>query len=281
MPAPQSKNWCFTWNNYPEDAADILEELDHHDKIEYLVAGREVGESGTPHLQGFVRWYEVMTRSRVIMLLPGCHVEKTKGSAAQAIAYCKKEDQSEHGPIEFGKVPRTQGSGQADRWKRVRASAAAGDFAAIDDEIYCKYINNMRAIHAEAQSMPAPLVAPDHLWIYGETGSGKSHVVATTYPGRYIKNLNKWWDGYTDQGVVHIDEIDPTHTYMTGFLKSWCDKWAFNGEYKGSSRMLRPPRIIVTSNYSIDDMGFPPKCCAAIKRRFTEVHKVREQNIIL
>lgn len=280
MPARQSKKWCFTHNNYTE--ADVMkyEDLnDHAQYLEYLIAGREVAPTtGTLHLQGFAYFARPVTKTFVIGLFPGCHVELAVASAQKAIDYCRKEDVD---PIECGDPPKTKGTGNQDRWKKARIAAACGRMADIPDDIYCKYINNFRAIHAESQKMPEPLVSTGHLWIYGKTGTGKSHAVATAYPDRYIKNLNKWWDGYTGQYVVHIDEIDPSHKYLTSFLKQWADKWPFNAEVKGSSKMLRPKCLIITSNYSIDEMEFAVNDYDAIKRRFKEIEKFRDQDLLL
>lgn len=278
MPSKQSKNYCFTLNNWNESHVLHLEDMVDQD-AQYVLAAKETcPTTGTPHLQGFVRFEKPQTKSYVIGRLPGAHITKCGGSAAQNIAYCCKQDKE---PFEYGVKPKMQGSGQKERWENARQAAKDGRFEEIDDELYSKYINNFKAIHAESQVMPAALEHPNHLWIYGGTGTGKSHSVATTYPGRYIKNLNKWWDGYTDQEVVHIDEIDPTHKYLTSFLKQWADKWPFNAEIKGSAKMLRPPKLIVTSNYSIDEMEFPPACHAALKRRFKEIEKKRDQDIII
>lgn len=277
MPSQQSKNYCFTLNNWNENHLDMLAGLIDIGAT-YVIAGKEVASTGTPHLQGFVRWQHNMTLSKVIKLIPGAHVTMCKGNAKKNIEYCSKEDTN---PFEWGIRPKTQGSGQQERWSKARQLAKEGDFEEIDDELYVKYIHHFKAIHAESQPNPDPLEKMDHLWIYGETGTGKSHSVATKYPDRYIKNLNKWWDGYTNQEVVHIDEIDPSHQFLSSFLKKWADKWPFNAEIKGSSKQLRPPKVIVTSNYSIDEMNFPPADAPAIKRRFREIKKEKGQDIII
>lgn len=279
MRSPRSQNFCFTLNNWNENHLELLEDL--LDKgATYIIAGKETAPTtGTPHLQGFIRFQNKLALSQVVQLIPGAHISVCKGNAKQNIAYCSKNDPN---PFEFGVKPKTQGSGQQERWSMAREYAARGEFEEIDDELYIKYLHHFKAIYAEQQTNPAHLETMDHLWIYGETGTGKSHVVHHTYPDRYIKNINKWWDGYTDQQVVHIDELDPTHTsFMTSFLKKWSDKWPFNAEVKGSSRVIRPPKIIVTSNYSIDEMNFPPADAPAIKRRFREIKKEKGQDIII
>ena len=46
----QGKNWCFTLNNpTPEEVVGVQGVV-----CRYLLYGEEVGEAGTPHLQGFV-----------------------------------------------------------------------------------------------------------------------------------------------------------------------------------------------------------------------------------
>jgi hypothetical protein len=57
--------------------------------MEYIV-GKEVGESGTPHLQGFVH-HEKRFRWSELKLPPQIHWEKALGSVPQNFEYCKKD----------------------------------------------------------------------------------------------------------------------------------------------------------------------------------------------
>ena len=45
-------------------------------------------------------------------------------------------------------------------------------------------------------------------WIYGKPGIGKSYAVISLYPNLYVKSSTKWWDGYTNQDVVLVDDLD-------------------------------------------------------------------------
>ena len=84
----RGKHWCFTLNNYTEDDVEHLKSLGS--AITYLLAGREVGASGTPHLQGFVSLSERMRLSQVKSLLGSSpHCELARDVIASA-AYCKK-----------------------------------------------------------------------------------------------------------------------------------------------------------------------------------------------
>lgn len=84
----RSRSWCFTWNNYNEEDISRLDSL----KCERIVVGEEVGASGTPHLQGYVRFNEAQRFSWWKNQFPHVHVEVRKGTEEEATTYCKKDN---------------------------------------------------------------------------------------------------------------------------------------------------------------------------------------------
>lgn len=98
-----ARRYVFTLNNYSDDEQERLRTL--ADSCRYLIFGREVGDSGTPHLQGFVVFRDPVSFSVAKHRIGDrAHLEVTRGQSAQAADYCKKDGDFE----EFG-APFRQG----------------------------------------------------------------------------------------------------------------------------------------------------------------------------
>lgn len=91
----QSARWCFTINNPVQEDIDRLSALGDDvqgNGIEYIVYGREVGDNGTPHLQGFVIFVSRKRFATVRGVIGHrAHLEVARGTTAQAADYCKKD----------------------------------------------------------------------------------------------------------------------------------------------------------------------------------------------
>jgi len=266
MASGRGRGWCFTLNNYtPAEVTKLLDQ-----SYKYLAYGKEVGESGTPHLQGYIHFECARTFSQVRKLLgPRFHLERRKGSLRQAIDYCSKDGDFH----EFGSRPSTQkekGQAEKDRWARIMLLAQQGELATLRQEFPKESI-----IHGpRLLALHAPVTKPlngelCHEWWVGSTGTGKSRLLWELYPQHYAKTLNKWWDGYAFQDVVVIEEWAPRNECTASFLKVWADRYAFTCEVKGAMLpMIRPKKLIVLSNYTIEQC-FPQKeDCDPLLRRF-------------
>jgi len=268
----QSKFWCFTINNPKPDYAD----LKPIKNWEYMVVGNEVGESGTPHLQGFVVYKTRTKFSTVKNQIPAAHIEKMKGSPTQASDYCKKDGNFE----EFGTCPETgwkSGSGggekKAENFRAMINHAKNQSINSIEEVDPVSYVQHYHAFKRIAQDNPKKVKSlPDvcGIWYQGPPGVGKSHKARETYPDYYDKPANKWFDGYQGEDAVLIDDLDLCHSTLGHHLKRWADKYPFPAEQKGTTVLIRPKNIVVTSNYTISEIFSQQGevLVAALERRF-------------
>ena len=257
----RSRSFTFTMNNYPDTT--LVDTID----CRYIVYGKEVGESGTPHLQGTIIFSSARTLSSVIKKLPGCHVEVCR-SVEASIEYCKKDgDVTERGDPPLSQ--KEKGEANADRWRSIRIAAEEGRFEDVPEDVRFKHIHLLEK-HRDEASKKRKLedTEEQHLWYWGKAGTGKSRKAREENPDAYLKTCAKWWCGYANEETVIVEDFDIAHEKLCHHLKIWGDRYPFPGEYKGGSFKIRPKKIIVTSNYHPKDIWTRPSDYEPIMRRF-------------
>lgn len=269
----QSTRWCFTINNYTEDEYHTT----FNTQCRYIIIGKEVGNSNTRHLQGYVVFEKNKRLAAVKKLFPRAHLEIARGSNRAAADYCKKEGSFEERGI-LPLDPKENGDRgrevEMERWKRAREASAEGCFEDVPSDIYVRYYRTLKEIRKDNMTKPPDADDVTGVWIYGPAGVGKSRKARVDYPDAYLKMQNKWWDGYQGEEFVILDDFDSKE--LGHHLKIWFDRYSFLAETKGGAMHIRPKKFIVTSNYSPDDPKFDwdDEMRAAIKRRFKIIHMV-------
>lgn len=94
---PRPRRVCFTLNNYTETDLIELQRIFAQKGANWLW-GRERGESGTPHIQGYAEFRNQVAFDTMKEWNKRIHWEKARGSRAANVAYCSKEGQCE-GPL--------------------------------------------------------------------------------------------------------------------------------------------------------------------------------------
>lgn len=261
------RGWCFTLNNFTEEEYETLLGT----VCQYIVIGKETGESGTPHLQGFLYFENKKSLSQVKRLQPRAHWESAKGNSEQNFDYCSKDgDFQERGVRPM--TPKRKGEVEIERFEQAWASAKAGDIDSIPADICIRFYRTLKEIGKDYMVRRDDGDSVTGVWICGLAGCGKSRRARAEYPLAYLKMCNKWWDGYQGEENVIIDDFGREHKVLGHHLKIWADRYAFLAETKGGAIQIRPKFIVVTSQYHIADIFEDAETCAAITRRMTLIN---------
>lgn len=254
------RNWCFTVNNYSKDDLERLSEV----QVGYIVYGFEVGESGTPHLQGYVELLNPKSMSATKKYLGvECHLEARKGTGLQASDYCKKgEEYVERGELKNPNGVTKQYKEIVDHIKDGRGlRELVEDGASLH---ILQYARNIIPLLEEGRNFKTQV-----WWLHGATGTGKSRYCHEMYPEAYWKSpTTKWWDGYDGQDVVVVDDYRKDFCTFAELLRL-CDRYPLQVEYKGGTRQFRPKVLVFTSPKSWEDwwLGRTDEDLAQLKRR--------------
>lgn len=259
----QARDWCFTWNN-----PDGVPDPDLLPGCKYMVAQMEIGESGTLHYQGFLQMERSVRIARLKEWLPSAHFEKRRGTSDEARAYCMKEGRLED-PIEWGQYT-TQGQRSDLLLIKRKLDQGTRLVDILEDEAcFSTVLRNHRALQWY-QSVKKRVAAPitEVVVIVGPTGTGK-----TTYAKQFrttwfaLDPMTTWWDGYTDEKCVILDE----------FIGKGLSMEAFNMLVDGT-RVLMPIKggyvqsnadcLVITSNL-MPEKWWPTAYLDAFKRRVT------------
>jgi len=233
--------------------------------VTYWKGQLEVGEKGTYHAQALLYFLTSKRTSHFKEMGMWVSGISAADASLRVQKYVTKDQTRVEGPAECGICP--SGLRKGRDWEEARKLAKEGRFEEIQASIYVPYLNNLKKIHFEATT-PKQTEDCRGVWIVGKAGMGKSHYARSMYSASlYIKQQNKWWDGYNGETTVLLDDLDSP--CMGHLLKIWGDKWSFRGESKGGTINPQYENFVVTSNYYPSDLwGSDQILCEAISRRF-------------
>lgn len=276
-----SRNWCVTVNNPTvEDYSCFAQD---HEVFKYWAYADEVGDEGTPHIQGFISLMSPKRITGVKKLFPRAHLEAMRGNFGANEKYCSKEGSL----IEFGDKPDPAAGGKAEkrRWDDILQAAKEGRIDDIDPDVQLRYYSTIKRIALDYAPKldKLPFDEKVGIWIYGKTGTGKSRAVSEAYPDAYVTMVDDKsgfpFDGYKGQDVVLIEDLDPFQVKWSGMLKRLVDIYPIRVPVKGASLMIRPKRVIVTSNFRIKDIWEDYTTQDCLLRRFIEIEKIINKDI--
>ena len=223
----------------------------------YSIGQLERGASGYLHYQWVLYFRDKVSLATLKGAYPTTFFEPSRSSAANA--YASKEetrvqsgDDSELvGVFSWRKGEINFNPNCATDWNAIKCLAKSGKLDEIPSGLYIRFYSTFKRIYTD--HLVAPALERKCTVFWGPTGTGKSHrAFNEAGEGVYVKMpTTKWWDGYSCQESVIIDEfrgvIDVSH------LLRWLDKYPVLVEVKGGTLPLFAKRFWITSNLE-------PKC---------------------
>lgn len=248
----KTRLWCFTNFNLDFDYNNFLSST----TAEYVIYGTEVcPKTKKTHHQGFVYFSGARgSFKQVAKQLGKCHVEPCKGNLDQNCDYCSKDGNIK----EFGVRPK---QGHRNDLEAVKETILNGDMS-VDDicvenpNLYHQYGRTLNKLEDIALRRKFRTQMTEGTWYYGPTGVGKSHVAFKDFTPEthYVyPNDNGWWDGYTGQPVVIINEFRGGMMYSE--LLDLLDKWPKTVRRRGREPVpFLAQKLIITSSLPPDEV---------------------------
>ena len=255
-----SKKWVFTLNNPTNEEKVLFGSLE----CAHIVVGREVGENGTPHLQGYVNFRTAKRLTGLKKISARAHWEVCADTEA-AINYCKKDG-------DFDEIDNRR-QGQRNELAEVKEMAMEGKFKDIQDKypgIFWRYrhmIYNAYEVR-NVNLQPRNWETEVHVR-WGKPGTGKTRFFYEKYPELHqMHKQNGFWSEYQGQEVVLFDDFDGSWTPRNDFLKI-TDRYPHKVRVLGGWRNWNPKLILITSN--VNPRNWYAVSPSAIMRRLKTV----------
>ena len=260
---------CFTINNYTDDDIDNISLL----PTNYYVFGIEVGETGTPHLQGYFELSRRMRFTAIKKILPRAHLEKRKGTNEQAITYCKKDGKF----TEQGRQKKNTGQGKRTDIEHMYAMVKEGKSNYEIQEAHIgpmfRYAKAVETVRNNFLARPQAFCKPTVIVYWGRAGSGKTSRVLREHPDCYIIDPDEqlWWDGYNGEAVILFDDFYGGVKYHK--LLRMLDGNRMRLPVKGGHTYKRWTTVYFTSNQEPKEW-YKQGMTDALQRRLTLVEEI-------
>ncbi len=262
----RSRNVVFTVNSIDGERLRLLDpEL--WPGVTFCVYSREFATR--EHFQGYMEFDTAQTWSGLHLLdgLADAHFESRRGTQAQAISYAQKVDDPSflEGPFIFGEK---KSQGQRNELLVIQRDLDQGaSLRDIARDNFPEYIRFRQSFQSYQRLMTISRDWVMDIRVYvGPTGCGKTRKAMEEFGDDiYLQVHDKWWDGYTGQQTVLIDEMYGSR-FKWAYLLQLCDRYPFSVEAKGSVIEFTSRRIIFTSNLS-PELWYPNKDFSPLKRR--------------
>lgn len=274
-PNTAARAYVFTINNYTDDDLNHLADLETVENVTYAIWGFETGESGTPHIQGYIECKPMRMKAMQDLLGGRAYLAKRKGTRDEARNYCMKEGEF----METG-AWKAKGQGRrSDLDSLVEAIKNENDVRSTMEAMPATYSRHMRFAEALRSKVERDNSKEfRHVTttvLYGASGTGKTRYVHEHEPDLFWVHPDDSFpfDGYDGEAAIAFDDFygNVKHHEMLRIL----DGYQYLCNVKGGHRYARWTRVYITSNAKPEEwysFGLKPE----LARRLTHIISMEE-----
>lgn len=251
-----------TLNNYTDKDIEWLKSLE----CSVMTCAKEIGESGTPHLQFSVTFKRSYSYAALKKLHP--RISWRAQNCTQDNNYCRKIDSEVIIDVDNRKRKGAR-SDLIETREIVMATCSMREVA--------KHTTNMQAIRSSEIWLKycepeREIQEIEIYWHWGVTGAGKTYTVYkdNAIEDIYVPVSYKWWEGYDGHTVILLDEFRADFCKYKELLRLF-DVYPQKVECKGGSRQLKAKKWYVTSCYHPKDVYETIEDKQQLLRRITKI----------
>lgn len=287
------RNYCFTsFNCDIFRDGNVKFDVWRSKGVKFIVYQFEkCPNTGKEHVQGYAEFSKAMSYKAIKKCFGDntIHLEVRRGSQSEAIEYCKKDDSRLDGPFEFGdkNVQGARNDLGAIR-DAINNGATIND---IMDEFPSQFIRYGRGIRDMFNAMFERNVPNfknvECNILYGDAGTGKTKYVYDKFDANDVYRLRRsnngtlWFDGYTGQKVLLIDEFYGWITWSD--LLEFTDGYKLKLDVKGGFTYKAWDYVYITSNKAPENWYKDFNCMEKneFKRRINKIVKLECKESII
>lgn len=247
----------MTLNNPTEEELKHVEEFQTGNIVRGIMAD-EVGESGTPHIQGYLNLKNGMTMSAMKKMLGSnrWHLEKARGTDYEGYMYCKKEDSIVRRT--WGEEPNIEG--ELSDWEKISQMVKDGK---SNLEIIEQYPSIAIRCQAALDRMRLEFDRQNMGWrdlnvtfITGPTGCGKTRTVMENYGYSNVYRVTDKkhpFETYTGQDVIIFEEFRGSPFRIEDML-NYLDGYPLELPARYANKVAKYTQVYILTNIQFEEL---------------------------
>lgn len=297
----RSRKYLLTFNNPKEHSFthDMIKTLMQNFNYMYYCLCDEIGENGTYHTHLYFECKNAIGISKVKKIFPKVHYDIAHGSAEDNRNYIRKEgkylksDKKDTNLLEtfeeYGIMPLTKSAKNETISEQVLEMLENGcEILEIIRSFpsYGTKIKQLEAIKQELfkEEFSNKWIDREVIYIYGETGTGKTRYVMDTYGYTNVCKVTNYknpFDGYSNEEILLLDEFQGQIPFDD--LLQYLDGYPCELPARYANKIACYNKVYIISNLSFDNQyqkvqKYRPESWNAFLRRITHIYRFEFNN---